>query len=149
MARSKAQCYRQLQAVRDEGVWEAWVLYGLKAVEDTCRHTLVLVKPIRTLMEDCKHEMRTKLPRVYSHELLNATYCYPHARIASVQRDLQVSRPTATRYLTLLAQEGLLSKQREGRATHCVNTRLVDLLSDLSVAVAVKRRGGVSGTRPV
>ena len=43
----KAEYYRLLQSVREEGDWEAWVLYMLEAVEKTSRTTLALVEGIR------------------------------------------------------------------------------------------------------
>ena len=41
-----------------------------------------------------------------------------------------VSRPTAARYLAILATEGLVSKRRAGRAIYYVNTPLVDLFQE-------------------
>lgn len=128
--RSKGQYYHRLQAVRDEGAWEDWLLYMLDAVQSTSRHTLALVERIRALMAEYKEKMRSSLPRIYSHELLNNIFRHPYTRIDSVQRDVKVSRPTAARYLNLLANEGLVSKRRAGKASYYVNEDLVDLLRD-------------------
>lgn len=116
ITRSKGEYFRLLQAVRDQGAWEDWVIYILNAVQTTSRHTLMLVERIRALMATYKREMRDRLPRIYSHELLNNLFRHPYTRIDSVRRDLHVARPTAARYLTLLANEGLVSKRRAGRA---------------------------------
>ena len=130
ITRSKGEYYRLLQAVRDQGAWEDWVIYILDAVQTTSRHTLMLVERIRTLMADYKREMRERLPKIYSHELLNNLFRHPYTRIDSVRRDLRVARPTAAKYLTLLANQGLVSKRRAGRATYSVNTPLVDLFQE-------------------
>ena len=127
---SKGEYYRLLQAVRDRGAWEDWVIYVLKAVQATSRHTLMLVERIRALMAEYKRRMRGELPRIYSHELLNNLFRHPYTRIDSVRRELRVSRPTAARYLTLLANEGLVRKRRAGRAVYYVNTPLVDLFQE-------------------
>ena len=127
ITRTKGQYFRHLQAVRGEGVWEDWLIYLLEAVAGTSRHTLTLVNRIRSLMAEFKRTMRDRLPRIYSHELLNNLFRHPYTRINAVRDDLQVSRPTAARYLSLLANEGLARKGRAGRVSYYVNTALVDL----------------------
>ena len=130
ITRSKPQYYRLLLAVQQGGAWEDWVAYMLNAVADTSRDTLRLVENIRSLMAEYEDAIRSKLPRIYSHELLNALFRHPYTRVATMQRDIQVSRPTAAKYLMLLTSEGLLSKRRTGRADYYVNTRLVDLFRE-------------------
>ena len=41
----KADYYRSLQSVRETAAWESWVLYVLRAVEETSRETLIKVPP--------------------------------------------------------------------------------------------------------
>ena len=124
--RSKGDYYRRLQAVRDEGEWEPWLLYMLNAVSATSRHTLTLVERIRSQMAEHKRAMRAHLPKIYSHELLNNLFRHPYTRVHAVQRDVRVSRPTASRYLRLLAAEGLLTKLRVGRDVYYINEPLVE-----------------------
>ena len=130
ITRSKGHYYRRLQAVRDEDAWEEWVIYMLEAITATSSHTLTLVERIRSLMANYKKAIRDRLPRIYSHELLNNLFRHPYTRIASVQSDLRVSRPTAARYLTILADEGFVRKRRAGRANYYVNTPLVELFQE-------------------
>ena len=86
--RHKAEYYRLLQAVREEGDWEAWVLYMLEAVEKTSRTTLALVEGTRKQMADVKQRMRTHLPKLYSQDLLNNLFRHPYTRIQFVRDDL-------------------------------------------------------------
>jgi DNA-binding GntR family transcriptional regulator len=51
-----------------------------------------------------------------------------------VEQELGVSRITATRYLDLLAADGILFKQRAGRTVLYINTRLVEILAGASSA---------------
>ncbi|MGJ3628162.1 hypothetical protein AB5I41_16530 [Sphingomonas sp. MMS24-JH45] len=53
---------------------------------------------------------------------------HPYTRIEYVEKELGVSRPTATKYLDTLAAAGLLNKQRIGRNSYYMNQRLVALL---------------------
>lgn len=127
--RNKPDYYRGLQAVREDEAWEAWVLYMLKAVEETSRETLTKVSGIRELMQTTKLRMRTELPRLYSQDLLNNLFLHPYTKIEFIERDLGVSRPTATKYLADLEQSGLVRKTKIGRTNFYINERLFELLS--------------------
>ena len=130
IARNRADYYRALQGVRDEGDWEGWLLYMLHAVSESARRTLVIVERICKLRAEYKHAIRSKLPRIYSRELVNNIFRNPYTKIDFVRREVRVSRPTAARYLEALTQEGFLSKRSAGRGNYYVNTRLVGLFSE-------------------
>ncbi len=130
ITQTKGDYYRLLQAVRDEGAWEPWVLYMLQAVAETAHTTLVLVEDMRQQMADVKQRMRTALPKLYSQDLLNNLFRHPYTRIEFVQQDLGVSRPTATKYLDTLAQYGFVEKRRAGRNNYYIHTKLVRLFMD-------------------
>lgn len=130
--RHKAEYYRLLQAVREEGDWEAWVLYMLEAVEKTSRTTLALVEGIRKQMADVKQRMRTHLPKLYSQDLLNNLFRHPYTRIQFVRDDLGVTRQTAADYLEQLVEKGFLEKHKSGRSNYYVNTALVALFLQVS-----------------
>jgi len=128
--RTKADYYRHLQAVRDEGAWEPWVLYMLEAVASTATTTLALVEGIRGQMLDVKHRMRRDLPRLYSQDLLNNLFRHPYTRIEFVVQDLGVARQTAAKYLDTLAEHGFVMKHTAGRNNYYINTALVRLFLD-------------------
>lgn len=130
ITRNKTEYYRLLQAVRETGEWEEWLLYMLKGVEETATETLRLVEGVRELMAQAKKRMRTEHPKIYSQDLLNNLFRHPYTRIDFVQNELSVSRPTATKYLDELAEGGLLLKHREGRNNYYINEPLVALFVD-------------------
>lgn len=127
ITQNKATYYRLLQGVREDGEWEAWLLYMIKGVEETAIETLRLVESIRILMAAAKHRMRNEHPKIYSQDLLNNLFRHPYTRIEFVQNDLGVSRPTATKYLDELAANALLFKHRAGRNNYYINQPLVAL----------------------
>ena len=130
ITRSKGEYYRYLQAVRDDGDWETWLLYVLQAVATTSRFTLERVESVRSLMAKYKQVMRGRLPKIYSHELLSNLFRHPYTRIHAVQSEVGVSRPTATRYLNLLVDEGLITKRRLGRNVYYINSALVEIFDE-------------------
>ena len=130
----KGEYYRLLQAVRDSKgaaeAWEAWLLYMIHGVAETAKGTLALIEGMRILMADYKQRIRADHPKVYSQDLLNNMFRHPYTRIDYVERELGVSRPTATKYLDTLAMAGFLDKQRIGRSNYYMNQRLVALFVD-------------------
>jgi len=129
---TKSEYYRLLQAVRDNGAWEAWVLYMLEAVAKTAETTLGLVEGIRQQMADVKHRLRSELPKLYSQDLLNNLFRHPYTRIEFVTKDLNVSRQTAAKHLDELSKRGFVQKHQAGRNNYYINTALVELFFEAS-----------------
>lgn len=128
--RSKNEYYRLLQAVRDDGAWQDWVLYILMGIEKTAKQTTQLIENIRDLMLSYKHKIRSEQPRMYSQDLINVLFSHPYSKIEFLIRDLEISRLTATRYLDILVTMGLLSKHKIGRSNYYINVQLFDLLKN-------------------
>lgn len=123
IVRTKTDYYRLLQTVRDEDRWEEWVLYMLEAVEVTAGQTLATIHAIKTALFDYKHRIRSGY-RFYSQDLINNLFTHPYTKIDFVQRDLGVSRVTATKYLDALAEGGFVRKQKIGRGNYYINVAL-------------------------
>ena len=113
IVRSKPGYYRLLQAVREQAdappVWQEWVLYMLRAVEQTAQQTLTTVADIKAALLDTKHRIRAGY-KFYSQDLINNLFMHPYTKIEFVERDLKVSRLTATKYLDALAAGGFVRK---------------------------------------
>lgn len=127
--RTKAEYYRALQQVRDAGKWEEWILYLLGAVEKTARHTIALVTQINDAMTDYKRRIRTQHKGFYSQDLIASLFMHPYTKIAFIERDLSVTRITATRYLDALSADGFLIKHRIGRSNYFINKALFGILT--------------------
>jgi Fic family protein len=127
IVRTKADYYRLLQTVRDEDRWEEWVLYLLDAVEQTAGKTVATIQAIKAALFDYKHRIRDGY-KFYSQDLINNLFTHPYTKIEFVQRDLKVTRVTATKYLEALAEGGLVKKQKIGRSNYYVNVALTHLL---------------------
>ena len=106
------------------------MLYILKGVSATALHTIDLVKKIQNLLFDTKKEIRDR-HKFYSQELINNLFRHPYTKVAFLEKDLGVSRATATRYLESLANDGILEKSRLGRESFYTNHALVNLLFNM------------------
>jgi len=127
IVRTKADYYRLLQTVRVEDRWEDWVLYMLEAVEQTAVQAIATIQAIKTALQDYKHRIRADY-KFYSQDLINNLFTHPYTKIEFVQRDLQVSRITATKYLEALTEGGFVQKQKMGRGNYYVNIALNAIL---------------------
>jgi Fic family protein len=127
IVRTKADYYRLLQTVRVEDRWEDWVLYMLEAVEQTAVQAIATIQAIKTALQDYKHRIRADY-KFYSQDLINNLFTHPYTKIEFVQRDLQVSRITATKYLEALTEGSFVQKQKMGRGNYYVNIALNAIL---------------------
>ena len=130
---TKPDYYRLLQIVREEDRWVEWCLYMLRGVAVTSRSAIGLVKAFRDLMLRTKHELRERLPKLYSQDLLNNLFRFPYTKIELVERDLGVSRITAAKYLDQLTKAGFLRKQKMGKTNFYINEPLFALLSGVTL----------------
>jgi len=127
--RNKQEYYRLLQSVRDDGNWEPWILYILDAVENTASITIRKVMAIRDAMMQYKHHIRQRY-NFYSQDLINHLFKFPYTKISFLERDIGVSRITATKYLKELSadEKNLLQLTKKGRDIYFINTALYNIL---------------------
>ncbi len=125
----KSDYYSLLQKVRETNEWEDWILYMLDGVEQTAIESISLIREMKTFMQKYKHIIRGQLPKLYSQDLLNNLFKYPYTKIEYIEKDLEVSRSTAIRYLSELEKKGLIKKIKLGRDNFYINEPLFNLLS--------------------
>jgi len=130
IVQTKQEYYRLLQQVRDDNAWEQWVLYMLDGIEKTAQNTIGIVHEIRRALLDYKHHIRNNHPAVYSQDLINNLFFHPYTKIEFVERDLNISRPTAAKYLELLVQDGLLKKEKIKTSNFYINIELYKIFTN-------------------
>jgi len=128
IVRTKTDYYRLLQAVRDRDAWEEWVMYMLTVVEHTAGETIDTIHAIKAALMDAKHRIRNQY-KFYSQDLINNLFNHPYTKIEFIERDLNVSRLTATKYLEALTAGGFLQKQKIGRSNYYINLSLNAILT--------------------
>ncbi|MGV8915204.1 MAG: Fic family protein [Kaistella sp.] len=131
ITQNKQQYYNVLQNVRENDDWESMILYLLKGVEITAHQTIGLVTDIKNLMHDTKTKLRAELPKIYSQDLINNLFKNPYTKIESLQKDLNISRQTASIYLDELVKLGVLDKIKIGKSNYYINPGLINVLSNV------------------
>lgn len=142
ITQNKSQYYYLIQAIRDtqgeELQWQQWVLFMLKGVEVTANYTIQLVKGISSLMARYKIVLKSLFDKQYKHELLNNLFYHPYTKIEFLEKDLGITRQTASRYLQMIVDKGLLQKVKIVNTNYYINTSLVELfVTQVSVGDAV------------
>lgn len=132
ITRNKGKYYQLIQAVRDkEGdnskEWEEWILFVLRGIEETSEETIILIKSISALMGTYKTKLRGLLRNKYKHDLLNNLFRHPYTKIEFVEKDMLVTRQTASKYLDKIVEIGLLSKTKLGKDNYYINDALCEL----------------------
>jgi Fic family protein len=130
---NKGEYYSLLQKVRTENAWEAWILFMLDGIEQTSRQTIKIIQGIKTLMQTQKHKIREELPKIYSQDLLNSLFKYPYTKIDFIMADLNVSKPTAIKYLNELVPLNVLRKEKLGKDMYYINTELYNFLANVNL----------------
>lgn len=124
---NKGQYYKLLQEVRETDDWENWIMYILDAVEQISKETIILIGEIKKLIFEYKNTLRDNY-KFYSQDLLNNLFKHPYTKIEFIEKDLGVSRITASKYLNQLAKDGLLKKEKLGTGNYYINKKLIEIL---------------------
>ena len=140
---NKSEYYRLIQAIRDSNTdnskeWEAWIIFMLRGVEKTSSDTISLIHGISQLMDQDKQILRPIFKQSYKHELLNNLFFHPYTKIEYIEKDMMVQRKTATKYLDMIVETGILKKMKIGRENYYINTALAELFMNVNNEPAVK-----------
>lgn len=126
---NKADYYRLLLEVTRDQDWEPWVLFMLKAVEETSRWTTGKIAAIRQLAEHTTDHIRLSLPKIYSRELVDVIFEQPYCRIGNLVDKQIGQRQAASRYLKELVALGVLREMTYGKEKLFIHPKLMQLLS--------------------
>ncbi len=126
--KNKADYYSGLQSVTQTGSWEPWLLYMLGGVTETARWTTNKILAIRGLLEEITQRMKRDASQIYSRELAELVFVRPYCRITHVVESGLAKRQTASVYLKLLAEIGILREHKIGREKIFLNPAFIDLL---------------------
>jgi cell filamentation protein, protein adenylyltransferase len=126
---NKADYYNLLLGVTRAGEWDPWLLYMLRGVEETAIWTTQKIAAIRSLADDTVDFVRSRLPKIYSRELVDVIFEQPYCRIGDVVKAGIVGRQAGSRYLKALASLGVLREKTAGRERLFIHPKLLALLT--------------------
>ncbi len=127
---NKQDYYHLLHEVTKNGDWQGWILYILKAVEQTATWTTQKITAVRQLIEHTTEFIKTNLPKIYSHELVQAIFEQPCCRITNLVEQNIAKRQTASVYLKQLCEIGVLQEITTGKEKLFIHSKLIQLITE-------------------
>ncbi len=128
LIRHKCDYYRLLLGVTQNDDWENWIIYMLKAVEETATWTREKIDAIRKLLAHTDSYVRESLPAIYSRKLVELLFNQPYCRITNLVENGLAKRQTASVYLKQLVEIGILKEIKVGREKLFIHPKLIGLL---------------------
>lgn len=125
----RADYYRLLTGVTSHAQWQPWILFMLKAVEETSHWTAAKIAAIRDLISVTTAYIQKALPKIYSHELVQVLFEQPYCRIGNLVENNIAKRQTASVYLKQLCDIGVLQELQMGKEKLFVHPKLMQLMS--------------------
>lgn len=126
---NKADYYNLLQGVTRDAAWEAWLIYIIRGVEETATWTTGKIAAISKLADHTSAFVRTRLPVVHSHELMELIFRLPYCRIGDVTEAGIARRQTASLYLRQLAEIGVLTETVSGKEKLFIHPKFLRLVA--------------------
>ena len=124
----KADYYLKLRGVTENNEWEAYILYMLDMIEETAKKGLEQLNKITSAMYNTANEIKTKLPKVYSKDLVEILFRLPYTKRQHLI-DENIGNPkTVGNYLHALEENGFLKSVKVGKEKLYLNEQLLKIL---------------------
>ena len=114
--RHKSAYYRLLREVTERAAWQEWVLFFMDAVEVTASSSLELIDAVLTTRDELDEAIRERHSKMPAADLARLLTRQPYCRIEDVVNVGLAQRQTASRWLSMLAEEGMLRREQIGRS---------------------------------
>lgn len=128
--RNRSDYYRLLREVSVSEAWLPFIQFMLNAFHAQAKSTKETLFAVMNLYNQVKEELREKLPKVYSADLVDALFSYPIVTPTTLAEQLGVHRATASRYLEALRENEFLSDEFVGKHHLHINKPLIGLFTD-------------------
>ncbi|WP_343064370.1 Fic family protein [Garicola koreensis] len=127
---TKTDYYRLLREVTSEANFTDWIVYMLEGVRATAESTLRLIDRLQQLQAEVRTAMDSALPGGGPVALTEVLMSQPYTRIRHVAQGCGVTRQTASRWLSALADAGLLERAEAGREVLFLNQAYMRTLAE-------------------
>jgi hypothetical protein len=97
-------------------------------VSETATWTTEKIAAFRVLRSTAADHIRARLPKLYSHELVELVFVQPYCRIQNLVSAGIAKRQTASVYRKSLAEIGVLREVEAGREKLFLHPKFLDLL---------------------
>ena len=121
----RSEYYRLLREVSSANNWAPFILYMLKGYYEQARSTKETLYAVMELYSRAKEDLRKKLPKMYSADLVDILFSYPIITPTTLAKKLGIHRRTAARYLENLKTHHFLTDKIVGKFHLYINKALI------------------------
>jgi Fic family protein len=128
--KNKSDYYKCLRSVTENNDWENYILYMLDMIEETSTKGLMRLNKITNAMTKTSEEIKAKLPKIYSKDLVEILFRLPYTKRQNMI-DENIGNPkTVGNYLIMLEKNGFLTSVKVGKEKLYLNQKLLKILED-------------------
>jgi Fic family protein len=128
--KNKSDYYKCLRSVTENNDWENYILYMLDMIEETSTKGLMRLNKITNAMTRTSEEIKAKLPKIYSKDLVEILFRLPYTKRQNMI-DENIGNPkTVGNYLIMLEENGFLTSVKVGKEKLYLNQKLLKILED-------------------
>ncbi|MBC6109186.1 Fic family protein [Pedobacter fastidiosus] len=124
----KNDYYTKLMAVTEKGSWEDYILYMMDMIEQTALKGLNRLNEITNAIEETANEIKTKLPKIYSKDLVEILFRLPYTKRQNLIDENIGNAKTVGNYLKNLENGGFLQSIKVGKEKLYLNQKLLKIL---------------------
>ena len=108
--RHRAEYYDRLQAVRDAGDWEGWLVFFLRGVVEVSHEATATAAAILAMRDEYRSRITDRLGRAAGngHRIMEKLFDHPIVTVATVREWLGVTQAGANNLVNRLTKVGLL-----------------------------------------
>lgn len=128
--KNKADYYKSLRSVTEKNDWENYILYMLDMIEETSNRGLERLSKITTAIDKTTEEIKTKLPKIYSKDLVEILFRLPYTKRQHLINKNIGNLKTVGNYLIALEENGFLKSVKVGKEKLYLNERLLKILEE-------------------
>jgi Fic family protein len=126
--KNKAEYYKCVRGVTENNDWENYILYMLDMIEETSIKGLERLNKITTSMMKTSEEIKEKLPKIYSKDLVEILFRLPYTKRQHLIDENIGNSKTVGSYLIKLEEYGFLTSVKVGKEKLYLNQELLKIL---------------------
>lgn len=128
--KNKAAYYTCLRNVTEINDWESYIMYMLDMIEQTSLNGLEQLNKITSVMENTATEIKKKLPKIYSKDLVEILFRLPYTKRQHLIEENIGNLKTVGNYLIALEENGFLKSVKVGKEKLYLNHQLLMILEN-------------------
>ena len=125
---NRNEYYKRLRNVTENNDWGNWIMYILDMIEITAQKGSKKIVIIEKLMSEMGEQIRKKLPKIYSKDLLEILFRLPYTKRNLLESAGLGNIKTSGNYLKNLEDSGFLKSIQVGKEKLYLNNKLMEVL---------------------